>query len=173
MPMRPLPTLLALTLAAMFGGFIATALRDGLHQPAAAAPPPLAAEPVLTPAALPTVVDGEPLPSLAPMLRQVMPSVVSVQTTQRQQVSPFGNDPFFRRMFPELSQERIAQSLGSGVIVDAQGGYVLTNHHVIEGADEVTVTLSDGRTLSWPMIRTLKSAISWSRWATRSESGRP
>jgi len=146
MSMRPLPTVLVLALAAMFGGFIVTVVRDGLHQPAEAAPPSLV-EPVLAPAALPTVVDHQPLPSLAPMLRQVMPSVVSVQTTQRQQVSPFGNDPFFRRMFPELSQERIAQSLGSGVIVDAQNGYVLTNHHVIEGADEVTVTLSDGRTL--------------------------
>jgi len=147
MSLRPLPTLLTLALAAMFGGFVATALRDGVSPPVEAAPPPLAAAPALTLTALPTVIDGEPLPSLAPMLRQVMPSVVSVQTTQRQQVSPFGNDPFFRRMFPELSQERIAQSLGSGVIVDAQNGYVLTNHHVIEGADEVTVTLSDGRTL--------------------------
>jgi len=146
MPMRPLPTLLVLTLAAMFGGFIATVLRDGMPAPAEAAPPPLA-EPIPIPATLPTLVDDTPLPSLAPMLREVMPSVVSVQTTQRQQVSPFGNDPFFRRMFPELSQERIAQSLGSGVIVDADNGYVLTNHHVIEGADEVTVTLSDGRTL--------------------------
>jgi len=145
--MRPLPTLLALTLAAMFGGFIAIVVRDGVSQPAEAAPPPVSASPVFTPAALPAMVDDQPLPSLAPMLRQVMPSVVSVQTTQRQQVSPFGNDPFFRRMFPELSQERIAQSLGSGVIVDARNGYVLTNHHVIEGADEVTVTLSDGRTL--------------------------
>jgi len=150
--MRPLPTVLTLSLAAAFGGFIATALRD--------APPPAAAAPVLTepPAAdsiaalptvtaLPGVIDGQPLPSLAPMLRRVMPAVVSVQTTQRQQVSPFGNDPFFRRMFPELSQERIAQSLGSGVIVDADNGYVLTNHHVIENADEVTVTLGDGRSL--------------------------
>jgi len=147
MTLRPLPTLLALTLAAAFGGFIATALRDGVAQPAEAAPPPVAAEPAFVPAALPTLIDDTPLPSLAPMLREVMPSVVSVQTTQRQQVSPFGNDPFLRRMFPELSQERIAQSLGSGVIVDARNGYVLTNHHVIEGADEVTVTLSDGRTL--------------------------
>jgi len=145
MTMRPIPTLLTLTLAAMFGGFVATVLRD-VPAPAVAAPPPLL-EPVPIPAALPTLIDDSPLPSLAPMLREVMPSVVSVQTTQRQQVSPFGNDPFFRRMFPELSQERIAQSLGSGVIIDAKNGYVLTNHHVIEGADEVTVTLSDGRTL--------------------------
>ncbi len=51
------------------------------------------------------------------------------------------------RMFPDMPQERINESLGSGVIVDAASGYVLTNHHVIENADEVSVTLSDGRTL--------------------------
>ncbi|WP_345294534.1 Do family serine endopeptidase [Luteimonas vadosa] len=136
-------TLLALTAAAAFGGFAATAIRDGLQLPAQAAP----ASATSTVATLPPVVDGQPLPSLAPMLQRVTPSVVSVHTKQRVRVSPFGNDPFFRRMFPELSQERINESLGSGVIVDATRGYVLTNHHVIEGADEVSVTLADGRTL--------------------------
>src|SRR3546814_15671074 len=58
-----------------------------------------------------------------------------------------GNDPFFRRLFPELTQQQLNQSLGSGVIIDAANGYVLTNHHVIEGADDVTVILSDGRTV--------------------------
>ena len=150
--MRPAPTLLVLAAAAAFGGFAATAIREAVQQPAQAASPPAAAAPVPTMAALPAAVDGQVVPSLAPMLKRVTPSVVSVQTAQRQQVSPFGNDPFFRRMFPELSQERIARSLGSGVIVDAAQGYVLTNHHVIEGADEVTVTLSDGRTLSAEFI---------------------
>ena len=69
-------------------------------------------------------------------------------TTQRvRERNPFADDPFFRRMFPQVPQERINQSLGSGVIVDASKGYVLTNHHVIVGADDVSVTLSDGRTL--------------------------
>jgi Do/DeqQ family serine protease len=146
--MRPLPTLLALTLAAAFGGFAATALRDGVETPAQAAPTPAApATAAPTVAALPAAVDGAPLPSLAPMLQRVTPAVVSVHSRQRVRISPFGNDPFFRRMFPELTQERINQSLGSGVIVDAQRGLVLTNHHVIEGADEVSVTLSDGREL--------------------------
>ncbi|HJR75250.1 MAG TPA: Do family serine endopeptidase [Luteimonas sp.] len=146
--MRPLPTLLALTAAAAFGGFAATALRDGLEAPAQAEPAPsvpIASVPAM--AALPTAVDGQPLPSLAPMLQKVTPSVVSVHSKQKVRVSPFGNDPMFRRMFPELSQERVRESLGSGVIVDAQRGYVLTNHHVIEGADDVSVTLADGRTL--------------------------
>ncbi|RNF84453.1 trypsin-like peptidase domain-containing protein [Montanilutibacter psychrotolerans] len=141
--MRPLPTLLALSLAAAFGGFAATALRDSLQNPTQAAVP------VATPAvaALPAAVGSTPMPSLAPMLARVTPAVVSVHTKQRVSVSPFGNDPVFRRMFPELSQERINESLGSGVIVDAVNGYVLTNHHVIEGADSVSVTLADGRTL--------------------------
>jgi Do/DeqQ family serine protease len=71
-----------------------------------------------------------------------------VQTEQRIRVSPFGNDPYFRRMFPELTQERINRSLGSGVIVDAERGLVLTNHHVIEGAEAVSVTLADGSTVA-------------------------
>lgn len=145
--MRPLPTLLTLSLAAAFGGFAATAIRDGLEAPAQAAPgsPPVAALPA---AALPAAVGTTPLPSLAPMLARVTPAVVSVHTKQRVSVSPFGNDPMFRRMFPELTQERINESLGSGVIIDAQRGYVITNHHVIEGADAVSITLSDGRTLA-------------------------
>lgn len=142
---RPLPTLLALSLAAAFGGFAAIAVRDELQTPAQAEPASAAALPGL--AALPAAAGGQALPSLAPMLQRVMPAVVSVHTKQRVSVSPFGNDPVFRRMFPQLSQERINESLGSGVIVDAARGLVLTNHHVIEGADDVSVTLGDGRTL--------------------------
>ncbi|WP_343123058.1 trypsin-like peptidase domain-containing protein, partial [Lysobacter sp. A03] len=111
--------------------------------------------PVVTPmsASLPSAVGGRPLPSLAPMLARVTPAVVSVQAKQRVRLNnPFANDPIFRRMFPHIPQERIEQSLGSGVIVDAGRGYVLTNHHVIEGAEEVTVTLADGRTLAAEFI---------------------
>jgi Do/DeqQ family serine protease len=144
---KPLPTLLVLTLAAAFGGFAATAVRDALEQPAQAEPSTATSVPAV--AQLPAAVPGQaPMPTLAPMLQRVMPAVVSVHTKQRVRVSPFGSDPFFRRMFPELTQERINESLGSGVIVDAQRGLVLTNHHVIEGADDVKVTLADGRTLS-------------------------
>ncbi len=144
--MRPVPTLLALSLAAAFGGFAATAIRDGLDAPAHAQPG--AAATVPTAAALPTAVNGVPVPSLAPMLQQVMPAVLSVHTKQRVRIrNPFADDPFFRRLFPQVPQERINESLGSGVIVDAAKGLVLTNHHVIEGADEVSVTLADGRTL--------------------------
>jgi len=136
-------TLLALSLAAAFGGFAATAMLDGLRAPAEAATPTL----LPATAALPASVAGTPMPSLAPMLKRVLPAVVSVHSQQHVRVSPFGNDPLLQQMFPQLSQDRISQSLGSGVIVDAQRGLILTNHHVIEGADQVSVTLADGRTL--------------------------
>ncbi|RZA19363.1 MAG: heat-shock protein, partial [Lysobacteraceae bacterium] len=133
-------TLLALTAAAAFGGFAATSLNHLLDTPASAAPIGNAAT-VPVAAALPAVVNGAPIPSLAPMLKRVLPAVVSVNTKQRVRVNtPFGDDPVFRRMFG-IPQERIAQSLGSGVIVDAARGLVLTNNHVVEDADEVSVTL--------------------------------
>ena len=139
-------TLLALIAAAAFGGFAATALTQLVETPAAASPTGNA---VTVPAAgaLPSAVTGMPMPSLAPMLKRVLPAVVSVTSKQRVRVNtPFGDDPVFRRMFG-IPEERIAQSLGSGVIVDAERGLVLTNNHVIEDADEVSVNLADGRTL--------------------------
>ena len=140
--LRPLPTLLALTFAAAFGGFAATAIDHVLDNRAEAATP--TAIPAL--AALPPVVDGTPVPSLAPMLQKAMPAVVSINTKQVVRVrNPCFSDPFFRRLFPDIPQERINESLGSGVIIDAAKGYVLTNHHVIENADDVRVTLADGR----------------------------
>ena len=107
--------------------------------------------------ALPIQMDGEPLPSLAPVLERVTPSVVNIHTQTRVRVrSPLMDDPFFRRFFnvPDRPRERISQSLGSGVIVDAERGYVLTNNHVIEGADDISVTLKDGRTFSGSLIGT-------------------
>ncbi len=106
----------------------------------------------LSAAGLPVSVDGQPLPSLAPMLERVTPAVVNVYTASRVQVrrSPMFDDPFFRHFFgvPDMPRERVERSLGSGVIVDAARGYVLTNHHVISAADDISVTLSDGRTLT-------------------------
>ena len=152
--MRRTPLLIALTAAAAFGGFAATAMTELLENRAEAAPattPPAPAAPatLATTASLPaTTADGQAMPSLAPMLQRVMPAVVSIHTQQRVAVrNPFFDDPFFRRLFPQVPQERINESLGSGVIIDAQRGYVLTNHHVVEGADDVSVTLADGRTL--------------------------
>ena len=108
-------------------------------------------------ASLPVAVGGQELPSLAPILERVTPSVVNVYTQTRVRVrSPLMDDPFFRRFFnvPDVPRERISQSLGSGVIVDASKGYVLTNNHVIDGADDISVTLSDGRNFEAEVIGT-------------------
>ncbi|MDR1076277.1 MAG: Do family serine endopeptidase [Xanthomonadaceae bacterium] len=145
--MRPFPLLLALTAAAAFGGFAAVSLYEGFSRRAEAMPAAISV-PVMVAGTLPAAVDGQAMPSLAPMLERVLPAVVSVHTKQVVRIrNPFFDDPFFRRLFPDVPQERINESLGSGVIIDAQRGWVLTNHHVIENADDVSVTLADGRTL--------------------------
>lgn len=106
----------------------------------------------------PFAADGTGKPSLAPLLREVTPAVVniSVVTQQRVAANPLFQDPFFRRFFelPEQQQPRSVprQSAGSGVIVDAQAGYVLTNHHVVEDADEIVVTLADRRRFDAELI---------------------
>ncbi len=155
--MRPLPTLLSLTAAAAFGGFVALGLYQTFDHPALAredGPPSSAIVPAAAAgAALPAAVEGQAVPSLAPMLKRVTPAVVSVYSRQTVRVAsplgPFANDPVFRRLFgiPNMPQERVQRALGSGVIIDAQRGLVLTNHHVVENADGVSVTLSDGRTV--------------------------
>lgn len=108
-------------------------------------------------AVLPVKVGDEDLPSLAPMLERVTPSVVNIATEGRILIeNPLFNDPFFRRFFnlPDQPAERKTQSLGSGVIVDAQRGYVITNNHVIQNAVEITVTLRDGRKFKAELVGT-------------------
>jgi serine protease Do/serine protease DegQ len=98
-------------------------------------------------AALPPTVDGQPLPTLAPMLAQVTPAVVNISVlTRSADASPLARDPFFRRWLnlPE-QREREERAAGSGVIVDAARGLVATNHHVIKDAQEVAVVLKDRR----------------------------
>ena len=103
-------------------------------------------------ALLPARVDGEPLPSLAPMLENVLPAVVNISTTTRIRTTdhPLMQDPFFRRFLGP--REREGSSLGSGVIVDAVNGYILTNHHVIDRADEITITTNDGRSMEATLV---------------------
>ena len=87
--------------------------------------------------------------SLADAARKAMPSVVNVYTSKEvRQRTPLVDDPLMRRFFPGLSEgePRRATSLGSGVIVSSEG-YVLTNNHVIEGADDIQLVLADGRRL--------------------------
>ncbi len=109
-------------------------------------------------AALPAQVDGNTLPSLAPMLEQSMPAVVNISTSTNVgvQINPLLNDPALRRFFniPKNSRQQQKNSLGSGVIIDKDQGYVLTNNHVIDKADKITVTLSDGRQLNAKLLGT-------------------
>ena len=117
----------------------------------------IAVVPCTNAAALPPAIDGQPMPSLAPMLEHVTPAVVNISTKTRVAVNnPYFNDPVFRQFFglPDTPQERTEQSLGSGVIVDAARGYVLTNNHVVGGADDITVTLQDGRNFKAKLIGT-------------------
>jgi Do/DeqQ family serine protease len=101
-------------------------------------------------------VDGEgrPLPSLAPMLEKINPGVVNIATySRRENDNPLMNDPAFRRFFniPDQPQQR-QRSAGSGVILDAGQGIVVTNHHVIKNADEIHVSLTDGRTVKAELV---------------------
>jgi len=99
-------------------------------------------------AGLPNTVAGEPLPSLAPMLERTTPAVVNISTTGKVVVrDPFFDDPFFRRFFdvPQQQRERRTTGLGSGVIIDADNGFVITNSHVIDKAQDIVVTLEDGQ----------------------------
>ncbi len=87
--------------------------------------------------------------TMAPLLEKTTPAVVniSVRTKLPADENPLMRDPFFRRFFdiPERMPEREAMSAGSGVIVDAEKGYVMTNHHVVDNAQEISVTLKDQR----------------------------
>lgn len=106
-----------------------------------------------TNAALPMAVDGQPLPTLAPMLEGVVDAVVNISTESevavRRRANPFIDDPFFRRFFEQRQapqrRTRKLQGLGSGVVFDAAEGLILTNAHVIQSADKITVNLKDGR----------------------------
>ena len=101
-------------------------------------------------------VNSAPLPSLAPMLKRVAPAVVNIATEGRVTVrpNPLFKDPFFRKFFdlPKQPRQRRTQSLGSGVIVDAVRGHIVTNAHVIDRADSITITLQDGRQFSAKVI---------------------
>ena len=102
-------------------------------------------------AQLPEKVGDAPVPSLAPIVKKASPAVVNIATRgtlRESRRNPLLEDPFFRRFFdaPDLApRERQFQSAGSGVIVDARNGYIITNAHVVENADEITVTLLDDR----------------------------
>ena len=96
----------------------------------------------------PTVNGGE-LPTLATMVERTRPAVVNIATTGHIDVQkhPLLNDPFFKRFFEgysDIPQRKETKSLGSGVVIDADRGYIVTNHHVVEGAEEIAITMHNG-----------------------------
>ncbi len=113
-----------------------------------------AANPALNFAPVPDVA---PQNSYADLVARVAPAVVTIRadrTVRTQNQFPFGDDPFFRGLFGnrgQQPQETLQRALGSGVIVSADG-YILTNHHVIDGAQAIKVDLNDGRTLDAKLI---------------------
>ncbi|HEX7047899.1 MAG TPA: DegQ family serine endoprotease [Gammaproteobacteria bacterium] len=102
------------------------------------------------------VSDG--MPTLAPIIDRAEPAVVNISTRGHveMQQHPFFNDPFFQRFFdmPNQPRQRETTSLGSGVIINAEEGLIVTNNHVIDNADEVTVTLYDNREFSAEILGT-------------------
>lgn len=111
--------------------------------------------PVLT-AAAPLISGAAGDVTLAPMLERVVPGVVNISTRARVRVrqNPLLNDPFFGRFFEfeQRPRSRETQSMGSGVIVNAEAGYVVTNYHVIQEAEEILVTLNDGRRFTADLV---------------------
>jgi serine protease DegQ len=106
---------------------------------------------------IPVAAEASPRPSLAPLLKRVTPAVVNISVTATSQSAdnPLVLDPFLRRFFDlpaQPSRPLQKQAVGSGVIVDAAKGYVLTNHHVVENAQEISVTLTDGRTAKADLV---------------------
>ncbi|PXW68068.1 serine protease DegQ [Loktanella sp. PT4BL] len=107
----------------------------------------------------PLFLNDDGLPTLAPLLAEVTPAVVnvSVESLQTLDMNPLFNDPFFRRFFdmqpmPQQPRQRRQMSAGSGVIIDADEGYVLTNSHVVENGERILVTLKDQRQFEAEMI---------------------
>jgi len=101
--------------------------------------------------------DNRGLPTLAPLVNAVTPAVVNISVITRAppEDNPLFRDPFFRRFFNLPDQpQRSEQAVGSGVIIDAAKGYVLTNHHVIKDAEQAIVTLKDRRRFQAKLVGT-------------------
>ena len=104
-----------------------------------------------------TALPEDQVPTLAPLIKKISPAVVNISTSGKEDVQrhPFFDDPFFRRFFgnqPDQPRQRQTQSVGSGVIINAAKGYILTNSHVVSKADEIIVTLTDRRKLKARML---------------------
>jgi serine protease Do/serine protease DegQ len=108
----------------------------------------LAFSPGVPSAHLPVAVDGQPLPTLAPIIDKVAPAVVNIATEEEvAEDNPFRDHPFYKHFFGQSKPQQRSpkHGLGSGVILDAAKGYIVTNHHVIAKARSILVKLQDGR----------------------------
>jgi Do/DeqQ family serine protease len=159
--MRGPTTVLALVVAAALGGGVIYAERSHLPPPAGApapAPSAQAAPNTATAAPAPIVPEGAASISLAPIVDRVTPAVVNVAVKSRANAevaeNPLFQDPLFRRFFgaPEQAQPQERMAVGSGVIIDADKGYVVTNFHVVNNATDISVTLKDRRTFTAKVI---------------------
>ncbi len=114
----------------------------------------MGAAPLARSAQPPALASAGALPSLAPMLARVNPAVVNIATHATTAVrNPLFDDPFFRRFFNVPQQRyRRTRSAGSGVVIDADNGYIVTNNHVVASADDIDITLSDGRVLKAELV---------------------
>ena len=91
----------------------------------------------------------EGVPSLAPLIEKAVPAVVNISVNGKKSLNQNALDipDEFKFFFPEIQKERKFSALGSGVIINAEKGLVITNYHVVDGADDIKVTLHDGRVL--------------------------
>lgn len=148
---RPVVFAAAVGMAALAGGALVAPADSALGRAGAAVG--LGASPAAAALPLGAVGGG----TIAPMLEQVTPAVVNISVLSQapQAENPLLRDPFFRRFFnlpDQMPQGRPQVSAGSGVIVDAANGYVVTNSHVVENAQEIAVTLKDRRRLRAKLI---------------------
>ncbi|KAA0597755.1 serine protease DegQ [Azospirillum lipoferum] len=151
MAVRPVVFAAAVGMAALAGGALVAPADSALGRAGSAIG--LGASPAEAALPLGAVGGG----TIAPMLEQVTPAVVNISVLSQapQAENPLLRDPFFRRFFnlpDQMPQSKPQVSAGSGVIVDARNGYVVTNNHVVENAQEIAVTLKDRRRLRAKLI---------------------
>src|SRR6266480_4768069 len=149
-PVLPVARVSCRALTTMNRIFSAFVLMSGIAACVPAADSALAAAPI-------PEIGGAPVPSLAPMLARITPGVVNIAVRGKvRSENPLLQDPFFRRSFDlpqrQQPQERETQATGSGVIVDAAQGYILTNGHVVDNATRIEVTTKDNRRLTAKLV---------------------